>query len=462
MTEPASSSPAIQRLGFDVLSTIFYELAHLEYKTSPGHLESLLLVNREWRSYALAYPSIWSMFYLTWQNNAPPLSIQRWRNRAIRFLQRSKSSTLTINMQFSGLPEAHIGDTTCICTYERDWLGKIDVPVDMWCDSTRHYWEWASASIALLVGAEGEHMRRWGDLEIHWDELYTFLKMDYTSPESSLFRGMCYPTPALKRLSLNGVDMAFGGVLSAIPALQTLVMNQCHTDPLRMLPTRLKYLELSASLLPNLSTLSTLEHLKIGGTPHSQEDDADPFQEWFACTLPGLRVLELRLIPPSCLHKLIVPNLHSLILHAPQCFKPNYPHELQEDEGVYEEEDEEEGEEGVDPAELQAILPIIEKLSIHWNGLRGPNPETEEFIEGTLQAVLEMAIGVVEIRLDVELYHGTRAMLREKPHLVPELQRVMVFREGVPVEVDGRNVAGRPGVVEWRAIPQLVAEGRDA
>ena len=456
MIAPTSSSPAIQRIGFDVLSTIFYELAHLEYKSSPGHLESLLLVNREWRSYALARPSIWSMFYLTWQNNAPPLSIQRWRNRTIRFLQRSKASTLTINMQFSGLPESHAGDTSCICTYERDWLGKIDVPVDMWCDNTRHYWEWASTSIALLVGAEGEHMKRWRDLEIHWDELYTFLKMDYTSPESSLFRGMCYPTPTLKRLSLNGVDMAFGGVLSAIPALQTLIMNQCYTDPLRMLPTRLKYLELSASSLPNLSNLSTLEHLKIGGTPYSQEEDAIPFQEWVACTLPGLRVLELRLIPTSCLHKLIVPNLHSLVLHAPQCFKPNYPHEPEEeDEDAYEEEEEE----MVDPAELQAILPIIETLSIHWNGLRGPNAEREEFIERTIQAVLETAIGLAEIRLDAELYYGTRVMLRDKPHLVPELQRVMVFREGVPVEVDGRNIAGRLGVAEWRVAPQFLAEG---
>ena len=45
-----------------------------------------------------------------------------------------------------------------------------------------------------------------------------------------------------------------------------------------------------------------------------------------------------------------------------------------------------------------------------------------------------MGVGLVEICLDVELHYGTRVMLRDKPYLVPELQRVMVFREGVPVE----------------------------
>ncbi len=453
MTESALSSPAIQRLGFDLLSTIFYELAQLVYKHSPGHLESLLLVNREWCSCALAHSSIWSMFYVSWQNDRPSGSVQRWRNRAYRFLERSKAFPLTIHIQFSRFPEAHAGDPTCSCTYTRDWSGNVGLHMEKWCDNIGRYWEWASEAIVLLVGAEGEHMRRWGDLEIHWDDLYLFSRTGNRSC-SSLFRGMRYPTPALKRLSLNKVELTFGEVLSAIPALQTLIMNQCHKDPLGRLPTRLKYLEVSASSLPNLSTLSTLEHLNIGGRPYSHGNN--PFRKWLACTLPGLRVLELRVIPPSCFRKLIVPNLHSLILHAPQCFQPNYPLELgEEDEGE---------EEIVDPADLQEILPIIETLSVYWDDLWKPNARnggTGGFIGGKLQEVLEMAIGLVEIRLNVRLYYGTRVMLRDKPHLVPELQRVMVFREGVPVEVDGRNIAGRLGVVEWRATPQLLPEDWD-
>ena len=41
-----------------------------------------------------------------------------------------------------------------------------------------------------------------------------------------------------------------------------------------------------------------------------------------------------------------------------------------------------------------------------------------------LQAVLEMTVGLVEIRLNVELHHGTRVIRRDKPHLVRELDPV--------------------------------------
>lgn len=446
--ESASSSPAIPKLGFDLFGIIFHELAQLVYKRSPEHLESLLLVNREWRSCALAHSSIWSMFYITWQIDKPSGSVQRWRNRACRFLERSKSFPLTIHIQFSGLYEAHARDPTCGCTDRRNRLGRLKPRMERWCDNNGRYWKWASDLIALLAGPEGKHMRRWGDLEIHWDDLY---RTEHLSP-SSLFQGMCSPMPALKRLSLRKVELAFGEVLSAIPALQTLIMNRCRGDPIGGLPTRLKYLELTVSSLPNLSTLSTLEHLNICGRPYAQEDN--PLQKWVACKLPGLRVLELRVISPSYLRTLTVPNLHSLILRAPECFQSSHFLEL-------ELEDREEIE-IPKPADLQPILPIIETLSVYWEDpwyFSDGHSRMATFIGGKLLEVLKMAIGLVEIRLEAKLYDGTRAMIRDKPHLVPELQRIMVFREGVPVEVDGRNIAGRLGVVEWRATPQLLPKG---
>ena len=61
-------------------------------------------------------------------------------------------------------------------------------------------------------------------------------------------------------------------------------------------------------------------------------------------------------------------------------------------------------------------------------------PWREKFNGETLHAALEMTVELVEICLDVELHYGTRVMLKDKPYLVPELQRVMLFREGVPVE----------------------------
>ena len=446
MTESTSSSPAIQRLGFDLLSIIFHELAQLVYKRSPAHLESLLLVNREWRLCALAHSSIWSMFYITWQ---PSDSIRRWRNRAYRFLERSRAFPLTIHIQFVGLPEAHAGDRTCSCSYGAGLMPHMERS----CHNTWHYWRWAIDAVALLAGPGGEHMRRWGDLEIHWDDLFYHRTINIS--HSSLFQGMRYPTPALKRLSLHKVELAFEEVLSAIPALQTLILDRCYRDPIGRLPTRLKYLELSISALPNFSTLPTLEHLSIDGRPYSYEDD--PLKKWVACKLPGLRVLELRVIPPSCLRKLTAPNLHTLILHAPQCFQPDWFYEAEE--GIKSDG------EIAHPADLQPILPTIETLSVYWKNPWDSNTDNGgrvKFIEGKLRGVLKMALGLVEIRLDSRLYYTTRAMIRDNPHLVPELRRVMVFREGVPVEVDGRKIAGRlGGSVEWRATIQLLPEGCD-
>ena len=443
MTEPSSSSPT---LGFDLLGNIFHELAQLEYKHSPGHLESLLLVDREWRSCALAHSRIWSMFYITWQSDNPPGSVQRWRNRMNRFFQRSNTSTLTIFIEFTRLAETHVNDPTCQCSWSMD---SWETPFDSECNNTLRYWGWVRGAVELLVGAEGEHMRRWVDLEICWDDTSLLIQMEPPLSQADLFQYMRYPAPALKRLALDRVDETFEGVLPAIPALQTLIMDQCKVDPLEGLSTSLKYFEYTfcpdfgnCSLL-NLSTLLTLEHLRIEIL--SDPRDSHSFRKWLACTLPSLRVLELRAIPPSCINELVLPNLHSLILHVPLCFQSNTFHGPE-----------------VDPAELRVSLATIEVLSVHWSGSWHLGRETEEraeFIGGTLQKVFEMAIGLVEIRLDAGLYYGTRAMLQDKQHLLPELQRIMVFRAGVPVGVDGRDIAGRLGVGDWRTNPRLLPEG---
>jgi hypothetical protein len=459
MTEPASSSPATPNLGFDLLGIIFYELAqlaHRGYKCSPKHLESLLLVNREWHSCALAHSRIWSMFHITWQIDYPRGSVKRWRSRVNRFLQRSKASTLTIRIRFSGFIYAHADDPTCRCSFGGLRLlggGGLNSLIDIACKNPQRYFGHAREAMALLVGAGGEHMKRWGDLEIHWDDWGVWedlYQMYLPHFHADLLQDMRYPTPALKRLSLNLVHRAFGAALPEFPALQTLIMYHCPMNPLEGRSTSLKYLELAGSLheltLPSRSTLSTLEHLNIRVPPERQGNDL--LQKWLACTLPNLRVLELQSRPPSCLHKLVVPNLHSVILHAPGCFPLNLPFDTT-----------------VNSADLQAILPFIETLSVYWKSYKASEDVTdrrEEFIEECLQKVLEMAIGLVEIRLGEELYYGTRAMLRDRPHLVPELQRVMVFREGVPVEVDGRNIAEKLGMEEWRAILQLLPEGCDA
>jgi len=260
---------------------------------------------------------------------------------------------------------------------------------------------------------------------------------------------MRYPTPDLKRLALNGVDKTFEGVLPTIPALQTLIMVDCGVDPLEGLSTSLKYLEYTICTdfagypLLNLPTLPTLEHLRIEVLSNPREDH--PFKKWLACTLPSLSVLELRAVPPSCINKLVLPNLHSLILHISQCFRSSSRFGSE-----------------VDPAELHVFLAIIEVLSVYWSGTWHLGREIEEraeFIGGALQKLFEKAIGLVEIRLDEGLYHGTRAMLKDKLHLLPELQRIMVFRAGVPVGVDGRDIAGRLGVGDWRSNPRLLPEG---
>jgi len=102
----------------------------------------------------------------------------------------------------------------------------FDAAIDSECDNTQNYLEWARDAIALLVRAEGEHMRRWGNLEIHWDDLRFLAQMELPHSQSDLFQGMRYPTPALKRLAPIGVRKAFEGVLPAMPALQTLIMEQ--------------------------------------------------------------------------------------------------------------------------------------------------------------------------------------------------------------------------------------------
>jgi len=150
MTEPSSSSPTPPRLGFDLLDYIFYELAQLEYKRSPGHLESLLLVDREWRSCALAHSRIWSMFYITWQSDNPPRSVQRWRNRMNRFLQRSNASNLTIFIEIAQLAETHVYDPTCQCSWI-DW----NTPLDCERTNTRRYWGWIREAVNYLWEQKG-------------------------------------------------------------------------------------------------------------------------------------------------------------------------------------------------------------------------------------------------------------------------------------------------------------------
>jgi hypothetical protein len=419
-SEPLETSRhlPLKGLGVDVLGQIFEELV-LMMHVDVGDLESLLLVSREWRLAALLTTKLWSTISITWPSG-PLSTFERWKARTARHLVRSGGACLKISMEFKELPTAHRRDPTCRCgeigysrrSYWNDYFYD--------CSNTSIYMERIQTAVGLVVGEDGAHMQRWGDLEIHWGDLISFKRFHPRLRPDSFLECMRYPTPHLKRLVLDCLKTSVD-ILPSMPALQSLVLSSCQIIPLKGLHHDLKYLHLAAihtpPYFPHHTTLRSLTHLTLSiCTSRILQPDSS---EWYDCTLPSLHTLEIYQLHTNIIGGIKAPHLKTLILQVPGCFCSNYKEIGPESR--------------MKPSELQSHLSCIETLSVFWH--RGFNLNAREFLGHYVLDVLRLAQTVSNIQIDEELYSKGRDILHQAFELLPNLLSITLCHGRTAVEV---------------------------
>lgn len=183
----------IHKLPFDLLVLVFESYVH---HGSDGDPSALLAVCHEWHEAVNTLPCLWTRIEIS----TPVDNIHSTSFNIRKRLERSKDCGLTISISLNiGFPKPKNTRPSLLAPHVE----------------TKNIFE-------VLLGVEGQAMRRWEDVTIR--EMGHSIYVDL---ENALYSKLRYPTPRLRKLRMVGVTCLDHEMFSDAPQLSEINLTKC-------------------------------------------------------------------------------------------------------------------------------------------------------------------------------------------------------------------------------------------